>query len=108
MASFAHTEFKLDLRVAMIPVSASASERPVTVDKLGVATLLKALGLETTALRASGGSRLSAIAEAAFSYALGVTFHRHRHVWTTPADQGLFSVLYESRVRSCLRPSARE
>src|ERR1700677_2160168 len=33
---------------------------------------------------------------------------RHRHVWTTPADQGLFSVLYESRVRSCLRPSARE
>jgi hypothetical protein len=42
MASFAHTEFKLDLRVAMIPVSASASERPVTVDKLGVATLLKA------------------------------------------------------------------
>src|ERR1700691_5072837 len=32
----------------------------------------------------------------------------HRHVWTTPADQGLFSVLYESRVRSCLRPSARE
>src|SRR5471032_51984 len=31
---------------------------------------------------------------------------RHCHVWTAPADQGLFSVLRGSWVRSCLRPFA--
>jgi len=51
------------------------AERPVTVDRLGVATPLKAVALEATALRASGLSRASAQAKAAFNYALGVTFH---------------------------------
>ena len=32
---------------------------------------------------------------------------RLRHVWTAPADQGLFSALRRSWVRSCLRPFAR-
>ena len=57
---------------------ASASERPVTVDRLGVATPLRAIELEATALRASGGSRLSTIAKAAFSFTLGITFHRFK------------------------------
>ncbi|QKC73225.1 hypothetical protein EB815_31925 [Mesorhizobium loti] len=28
------------------------------------------------------------------------------HVWTAPADRGLFSAMGRSRVRSCLRPVA--
>ena len=32
---------------------------------------------------------------------------RHCHVWTPPADQGLFSALRWSWVRSCLRPHMR-
>ena len=56
----------------------TASERPVTVDRLGVSTPLKAMELEATALRASGGSRFSAIAKAVFSYTLGVTFHKFK------------------------------
>jgi Mg2+-importing ATPase len=31
----------------------------------------------------------------------------HCHVWTAPADQGLFLALRRSWVRSCLRPFAR-
>jgi hypothetical protein len=31
----------------------------------------------------------------------------HCHVWTAPADQGLFLALRRSLVRSCLRPFAR-
>jgi len=53
----------------------AGAERPVTVDRLGVATPLKAVALEATALRASGLSRIAAHAKAAFNYALGVTFH---------------------------------
>jgi hypothetical protein len=64
--------------IVKMALDASASERPVTVDMLGVATPLKAIELEATALRASGGSRLSTIAKAAFSYTLGVTFHRFK------------------------------
>jgi|ERR1700722_16573607 hypothetical protein len=33
---------------------------------------------------------------------------RRCHVWTTPADQGLFSALRWSWVRSCLRPCFAE
>jgi len=33
---------------------------------------------------------------------------RRCHVWTAPADQGLFSALRWSWVRSCLRPSFAE
>ncbi len=64
--------------IVKMALEGSASERPVTVDALGIATPLKAIELEATALRASGGSRLSALAKAAFSYTLGVTFHRFK------------------------------
>ena len=39
--------------------------------------------------------------------ASGRQCHRHRHVWTPLADQGLFLALRWSWVRSCLRPFAR-
>jgi Protein of unknown function (DUF3095) len=64
--------------IVKMALDASASERPVTVDRLGVATPLRAIELEATALRASGGSRLSTIAKAAFSFTLGITFHRFK------------------------------
>jgi hypothetical protein len=64
--------------IVKMALDASASERPVTVDRLGVATPLRAIELEATALRASGGSRLSSIAKAAFSFTLGITFHRFK------------------------------
>ena len=64
--------------IVKMALEASASERPVTVDRLGVATPLKAIELEATALRASGGSRLSTIAKAAFSFTLGITFHKFK------------------------------
>ena len=35
-------------------------------------------------------------------------FRRHCHVWTAPADKGLFLALRGSWVRSCLRPSFAE
>ena len=37
----------------------------------------------------------------------GPQARRHCHVWTAPADQGLFLALRRSWVRSCLRPFAR-
>jgi hypothetical protein len=64
--------------IVKMALDASASERPVTVDRLGVATPLRAIELEASALRASGGSRLSTIAKAAFSFMLGITFHRFK------------------------------
>jgi Protein of unknown function (DUF3095) len=64
--------------IVKMALEGTASERPVTVDRLGVATPLKAMKLEATALRASGGSRFSAIAKAVFSYTLGVTFHKFK------------------------------
>ena len=64
--------------IVKMALDASASERPVTVDRLGVATPLRAIELEASALRASGGSRLSTIAKAAFSFTLGITFHRFK------------------------------
>jgi hypothetical protein len=64
--------------IVKMALEGTASERPVTVDRLGVSTPLKAMELEATALRASGGSRFSAIAKAVFSYTLGVTFHKFK------------------------------
>ena len=50
------------------------SERPVTLDRLGPKTPLASIKLEATALKASGLSGVAASAQAAFNYALGVTF----------------------------------
>jgi hypothetical protein len=61
--------------IVRLALKGVGAERPVTVDRLGVATPFKAIALETSALRASGQSRLKAGLTAAFSYALGVTFH---------------------------------
>jgi hypothetical protein len=61
--------------IVKMALEGSASERPVTIETLGVATPLKAMELEAIALRASGLSRIAARAKAALNYALGVTFH---------------------------------
>jgi Protein of unknown function (DUF3095) len=64
--------------IVKMALEASGSERPVTVEALGIATPLTAIGLEATALKASGGARLSALAKAAVSYTLGAAFHKFK------------------------------
>ncbi len=64
--------------IVKMALEGTASERPVTADALAIATPLKAIDLEATALRATGASRLSALAKAAASYTLGVTFHKFK------------------------------
>ncbi len=61
--------------IVRLAAEESEAGRPVTLDGLGVADPAKAIGLEASALKASGASGLKARLQAAASYALGLTFH---------------------------------
>jgi len=65
---------KLVEEIVGLALDGVGSERPVTLDRLGMAPPSKAIAFEAVALRASGMSRAKAQVKAAFNYALGATF----------------------------------
>jgi hypothetical protein len=64
--------------IVALTAKAGESGRPVTADRLRAGESGQAIGLEASAIRASGVSALRARLIAAGSYALGYTFHRFR------------------------------
>jgi hypothetical protein len=61
--------------IVRMVVAAPLNGRPITLAGLGVANPGKAIELEAAVMKASGVSRAKARVQAAFNYALGVTFH---------------------------------